>query len=146
MARRRFQVEGKPAALPIDSQITFCYTDNLTITDRFYLEVMGFPLAIDQGNCHIYRVTASSFIGFCQRNAVGINHDNLILTLVSDEVDRWYERLKAGGATVVEPPKLNERTGIYHFFARDPNGYRLEIQRFVAPDQRVVAQPAGGPA
>lgn len=126
---------------PVASQITFCYTDNLPVTDQFYVEIMGFPLVIDQGSCHIYSVTPHSFIGFCQRNAVGINHDNLILTLVTDDVDGWYERLKAHGATVVEPPTTSERYRIYHFFARDPNGYRLEIQRFLSPADRAICHP-----
>lgn len=114
--------------------ITYCYTDNLAVTDEFYQETLGLPLVVDQGNCHIYRVTDEAFIGFCRRSAVGIDHDDLILTLVTDDVDGWYERLKARGATVVEPPRTDERRGVYHFFARDPNGYRLEFQRFLTPE------------
>lgn len=116
------------------SLITFCYTDNLSVTDKFYQGVLGLPLVLDQGTCHIYCVTEGAYIGFCRRSAVGIDHDDLILTLVTDDVDGWYERLKASGATVVEPPRTDERLGIYHFFARDPNGYRLEFQRFLKAD------------
>lgn len=118
-------------ALPIASQITFCYTDNLTVTDEFYRGTMGLRLVADRNGCHIYQVTDSAMIAFCQRSAVSAYHDDVILTLVTDEVDGWYERLRAAGATVGEPPAVNERLGIYHFFARDPNGYRLEFQRFL---------------
>ena len=31
------------------------------------------------------------------------------------------------------PPALNPEYGIYHCFLRDPNGYLVEIQRFLDP-------------
>jgi hypothetical protein len=34
---------------PIDQQITFLYTPDLTSTSQFYENVMGLPLALDQG-------------------------------------------------------------------------------------------------
>ena len=43
-------------SLPIDSQITFVYSRDLARSSRFYEEVLGFPLAVDQGGCRIYRV------------------------------------------------------------------------------------------
>jgi hypothetical protein len=33
----------------------------------------------------------------------------------------------------MKPPTYNERYQIYHLFARDPNGYLIEIQRFEDP-------------
>lgn len=121
-----------------DSAITFCYTDNLARTSQWYEEVLGLTLAIDQGNCRIYRINGDSFIGFCERKAVSINHDDLILTFVTDDVDEWYERLKGKNAIVVGKPEKNEQYQIYHFFARDPNGYRIEIQQFLSPIDREV--------
>ena len=50
-----------------------------------------------------------------------------------NDVDGAYEVLVALGVETEAPPKLNERFGIYHFFARDPDGYRLELQRFNEP-------------
>jgi catechol 2,3-dioxygenase-like lactoylglutathione lyase family enzyme len=55
------------------------------------------------------------------------------LTLLLDEVDAAYERLTALGVVTEGPPEFHERFGITHFFARDPNGYRLELQRFLDP-------------
>jgi len=28
-------------------------------------------------------------------------------------------------------PSVNERFGIYHFFLKDPDGHRVEIQKFL---------------
>ncbi len=126
------------STLSFASSITFCYTDNLTRTSQWYEDVLGLSLAIDQGNCRIYHITGKGFIGFCERKAVSINHDDLILTFVTDDVDGWYQRLKEHNAIVVGKPEINEPYNVYHFFARDPNGYRIEIQQFLSPSDREV--------
>jgi catechol 2,3-dioxygenase-like lactoylglutathione lyase family enzyme len=126
-----------------ESQITFCYTDNLQRTSEWYQRVLGLELVLDQGKCHIFRAAGQSFIGFCERDSVGINHDDVILTFVTDEVDGWYDRLRSSGAIVVGKPESNEAFGLYHFFARDPNGYRIEIQRFLSAKAREVCHKKG---
>ena len=57
----------------------------------------------------------------------------VILTLVSQEVDRWADYLQAHGITLEKPPTLYDRFNIYHCFLRDPNGYLIEIQQFLDP-------------
>lgn len=126
-----------------DSQITFYYTDNLSRTAEWYEQVLGLELAIDQGVCRIYRVAGQGFLGFCERAAVGIHHDDIILTFITDEVDQWHERLRQFDAIVIGQPEVNEKFGIYHFFARDPNGYRIEIQRFLSDNDHKICHQAG---
>jgi len=43
---------------PIDQQITFLYTRDLATTAQFYEEILGLRLALDQGDCRIYRAIA----------------------------------------------------------------------------------------
>lgn len=112
--------------------ITFLATRDLARTDEFYTRVLGLPLVRDQGDCRIYRASAHAFIGFCER-ANAIEARGVILTLVTDDVDGWYERLRAQGIAFEKPPTHNPRYGIYHCFLRDPNGYLIEIQRFDEP-------------
>ena len=119
--------------LPIDAQITFCSVRDLDQTAEFWEKIVGLTLVVDQGTCRIYRVAGESFLGFCQRQPGGQSAD-IILTLVSPDVDAWYERLVDAGVEVDHPPQTNATYGIYHFFARDPDGYRVEIQRFLSPD------------
>ena len=123
----------KKKTLSIDSQITFLYTPDLEETARFYEEVMGLPLALDQGACRIYRVSRGGYLGFCQREEVPTDKSNLIFTLVTPEVDEWYARLKEKGVTFEKAPELNPKYNIYHTFLRDPNGYLIEIQEFRDP-------------
>ncbi len=121
-----------------DSQITFYYTDKLSRTAEWYEQVLGLELAIDQGVCRIYRVAGQGFLGFCERAVVGLNHDDIILTFITDEVDEWYERLRQFDAIVMGEPEVNEKFEIYHFFARDPNGYRIEIQKFLSDNDHKI--------
>lgn len=123
---------------PIDQQVTFLYTRDLEGTARFYEEVLGLSLALDQGSCRIYHVAGTAFLGFCRREEVPKRPQGVILTLVTGEVDRWYEILVEKGVAFEEPPARNPRYNIYHCFLRDPNGYLIEIQSFLDP-----AWPAG---
>lgn len=115
-----------------DAQVTFAYTADLEATARFYEDVLGLTLSLDQGTCRIYRAAANAHLGFCTREA-GPAPDGVILTLVTQDVDAWAERLRAAGVPLDKEPTHSERYNIYHCFFRDPNGYLLEIQRFEDP-------------
>jgi len=123
-----------------DAQITFCDTPDLAGTARFYEEIMGLPLALDQGTCRIYRVAGGAFLGFCQKTDTP-RPDGLILTLVTDDVDGWYQRLTTQGVPCEKAPVFNPTYRIYHAFFRDPNGYLIEIQRFEDPRWTMEKRP-----
>jgi catechol 2,3-dioxygenase-like lactoylglutathione lyase family enzyme len=122
------------SVLPITSQITFLSTRDLAMTAQFYEEVMGLPLVVDQGRCRIYHVVGEAYVGFCERGSAPKPPEKpqgVIFTLVTPDVDGWHERLRAQGVSFEKAPARNETYGIYHCFLRDPNGYLLEIQRFL---------------
>lgn len=126
----------------VEQQITFLYTRDLTISADFYERVMGFVLKSDQGVCRIYQVTPESYVGICERADALLPEENLkqrhlIFTLVTTEVDEWYDYLRAQGVTFEKPPETNPRYNIYHCFLRDPNGYLIEIQRFLDAEWRI---------
>ncbi len=60
-------------------------------------------------------------------------HQGVILTLVTENVDDWYRKLRDAGVEIKTAPAQDPQYNIYHFFFRDPNGYLLEIQRFHDP-------------
>jgi catechol 2,3-dioxygenase-like lactoylglutathione lyase family enzyme len=116
---------------PFAQQVTFLYTADLAATSHFYEALLGLPLALDQGTCRIYQVSADGFLGFCKRE--GATPSGVIVTFVTQDVDGWYERLSARGVPFEKAPTFNPLYNIYHCFLRDPNGYLLEIQRFHDP-------------
>ena len=123
---------------PITQQVTFLHTANLAETAVFYQTILGLKLVLDQGKCQIFQVNGGAFIGFCEHFA-GANPDGVILTLVSEQVDAWYDYLAAQNAPIEKPPTHNETFNIYHLFLRDPNGYLVEIQQFLDPAWREIA-------
>lgn len=122
----------------ISGQITFLYTQNLEEIARFYEQCIGLSLKLDQGSCRIYQVSADGYLGFCQvavaaEAAPAPCTGKVILTLVTPDVDGWYQYLCEQGIEFEKPPAVNERYRIYHCFLRDPDGNLVEIQRFLHP-------------
>ena len=119
--------------LPLNQQITFLYTPDLVTTAQFYEEILGLDLALDQETCRIYYTAPQAYLGICQRADAEIDPGNIIFTLVTPDVDGWYQMLVEKGVFFERPPALNPQYQIYHCFLRDPNGYLIEIQRFEDP-------------
>jgi catechol 2,3-dioxygenase-like lactoylglutathione lyase family enzyme len=118
----------------IDQQVTFLYTADLVETAVFYEMILELPLILDQGACRIYGTGAGAFLGFCQHlTRDGQSVSGVILTLVSQDVDGWYDYLCQKGVEFEKPPQFNPQFNIYHCFLRDPNDYLIEIQRFGDP-------------
>ncbi len=54
-----------------------------------------------------------------------------ILILLTEKIDETYHKLIKFRVDGIEQPKINEKFNIYHFFFKDPNGYMIEIQKFL---------------
>jgi len=121
------------AGSPIAQLITFLDTPDLARTAAFYEGVLGLRLARDQGRCRIYHVAGTAYVGFCERPGATAPPDGLTITLIADDIDGWCRHLKDRGVPIVKEPADNPPYRIYNCFARDPNGYLIEIQRFWEP-------------
>jgi len=111
--------------------ITFLGTKDLKNTSQFYQNVLGLTVYKDQDVCLIFNITNQSKIGFCEHISVIHDEKNPILTLLTDEVDEIYKKITNSGMDIPEKPKINQKFNIYHFFFKDPNGYTIEIQKFL---------------
>jgi catechol 2,3-dioxygenase-like lactoylglutathione lyase family enzyme len=118
-------------SLPITEQITFLYTRDLATTAYFYEEIMRLPLVVDQGSCRIYRITDDAYLGFCERDEAPEQPQGILFTLVTPDVDGWADHLRVHEVPFDKAPAVNPDYNIYHCFVRDPNGYVIEIQRFL---------------
>lgn len=117
----------------ITQQITFLHAENLSASREFYSDWLGLTLVRDQSTCLIFKVTDQAYLGFCEHIEPITPGRKVILTLVSDDVDGWYELLKTKTDNIIQPPQANSTYQIYHFFIKDPDGYWVEIQRFDNP-------------
>lgn len=111
--------------------ITFLGTKDLVKTSNFYQNILGLTIYKDQKICLIFHINTQSKIGFCEHIPVIHDDKSPIITLVTEDVDEVYNKLIEEGLEIAESPKLNKKFNIYHFFFKDPNGYTIEIQRFL---------------
>jgi len=114
----------------LKSQITFIYVSDLERSREFYEDLLGLELVLDQGSCRIVRMVQDAYLGYCSVDGHKRGGEGVLLTLVTDDVDEWYQYLKDHDVNITDPPKHNPSYGIYHFFFLDPDGYRWEIQKF----------------
>ena len=118
---------------PFDQFVTFVYCDDLEASCEFYQEILGLEQVLDQGSCRIFRVAGDGFLGICTKMDPPWEKGGVILTLVSDDVDGWYEYLKGFDLEFEKTPQLYAKFDIYHLFVRDPAGHLVEIQEFKDP-------------
>ena len=111
--------------------IPFYGTISLEETDRFYRELLGLTLYKDQGACRIYAVLPGAWIGFCTHMEVAIGEHSPIITLLTEDVDGVHRHLVEQGYKPDSEPQENPKFKIYHFFVKDPNGYLVEVQKFL---------------
>ena len=117
----------------ISQSIVFTYTDDLARASRFWRETMELDLVVDQGACHIFRLTAESYLGVCRLADRPRGETGLTITIVSDEVEAWHAFLTEKGVSYVEPPRASPEFGVFSSLFLSPDGYRIEIQRFDDP-------------
>ncbi len=120
-------------SVPFDAQITFLAVADLERSAGFYGDVLRLDLVVDQGDCRIYQVTGTAYLGICVRPSA-TQHDGVIVTLVTDDVAGWHDRITAAGGVCDTAPRAHPDYAIYQAFYRDPDGYLIEVQRFDDPN------------
>jgi len=117
----------------VDGFITFLKTALPAETRQFYGGVLGLEIALEQAHCWIYRTAPGAYLGFCESDERTPSPERTVLTLVTQEVAAWHAKLTEGGVETDGPPRENPTYLIEHFYATDPNGYLVEVQRFLDP-------------
>ena len=114
--------------------ITFLYYKDIPTVAKFYEEVLGLKLVIDQGFAKIYKVTGVAHIGIVDETR-GYHKANPIkpveITLLVTDVDAWYRRVLSMGVIPLSEPRDLETPHLRMFLMQDPEGYVIEIQKFL---------------
>ena len=111
--------------------ITFLYYRDLATAMRFYEDILGLPLAIDQGWCKIYRIAESAHVGLVDETR-GMNNWQaekcVQLCIRVPDVDAWYAYAQEEALEGLSRLFVNDEIGIRAFVFNDPEGYQIEIQ------------------
>ena len=125
---------SRPTRPPFDTTqklITFLYYTDLPRAIRFYEEVMGLVLEIDQGWSKIYRVTPNGYVGIVDETR-GSHRANAIkpvqICMRVADVDAWHAYIVSAGVEGVSAPRSHMELKIRAFVFNDPEGYQIEIQ------------------
>lgn len=109
------------------SGIVFLKTQSLEKITNFYLHQLNMKLWLTQLNCNILQ-SDQMLIGFLQSDQAETQGVITFFYKTKEEVDHYYELLKV---SALHPPQLNEKYQIYHFYAKDPEGRKIEFQTFM---------------
>jgi hypothetical protein len=109
--------------------IVFFKTNSIGKLTEFYTERIGMAVWLRQEDCIILR-HGNMLLGFCTRPEIECSGILTFFYQTQREVDVMYERLRDVATT---QPRINEKYGIYQFFAEDPEGRALEFQYFLSP-------------
>jgi lactoylglutathione lyase len=119
---------------PIDGLITFLYYKDLDKVAKFYEEVIGLKMVLDQGIARIFQVVEHAYIGVVDETR-GYHHANAIkpveITILVPDVDAWYRRIRALGVETIDEPHDIPGVNVRAFLLQDPEGYVIEIQKFL---------------
>jgi len=111
--------------------ITYFYYRDLQAAMAFYEDILGLPLAIDQGWCKIYRICPGAHVGLVDEGR-GMNKWAAVkpvqLCIRVPQVDDWYAYAQAKSLDNLSKLFVNEALGIRAFVFTDPEGYQIEIQ------------------
>ncbi len=111
--------------------IPWLYYRNLPRAMRFYEDVMGFEMVVDQGWSKIYKIREGAYLGLVDGEKgyhKASDTKPVIICLNVRDADAWYERLSEKGVELESQPEESERLRIKVFMFKDPEGYVIEIQ------------------
>jgi len=139
--------QGRPSALTVQANIVFLYYRDVPAAQRFYEDIIGLTLTVDQGFAKIYQVSPTSFIGLVDE-AQGLHRASeakaVTVSFVTERVDQWYEYLVSKGVRMRGPVGNATRHPTRGFVAYDPEGYFLEFETFLDHPQNAALRRALG--
>jgi len=117
---------------PIKENTIMFYYKDLAAVAPFYEKTLGLTKTFDEDWVKIYQLTPSSSIGLVQEGEASFHRaqaDNAVmLSIVTDDVDAWYRRLKqVEGIVFLKEIYNNQNVPIRAFLVADPGGYSIEF-------------------
>jgi predicted enzyme related to lactoylglutathione lyase len=117
----------------IDGLVTFLYYDDLERATRFYKDIMGLKITVDQGWAKVLRLTDGANVGLVdgEKGSLRPSKDKpVMITILVPDVDAWYIHFKKLGVPTMSEPHDEPALKLRQFMLKDPEGYVIEIQHF----------------
>ena len=122
-----------PPGLGFKATVVWFYYKDLQNAQRFYEDVIGLDLLVDQGWTKIYRIGPSGYFGLvdAQRGMHSFTEKKSVtLSFITSKIDDWYEYLGKQDGVQLRSKKIESAENHRAFVAYDPEGYYLEWNAF----------------
>lgn len=118
----------------ITSQTVMFYYRDLRAPASFYGTALGLQQTLDWKWAKMFRTGPDSSVGLILEGQGAFHkvqpENAVMLSLVTDQVDAWYERLK-GRNDVKFLKDIQDGEGIRNFLVEDPGGYTVEFYQWL---------------
>jgi hypothetical protein len=116
----------------VQDQVTFLYYTDLEAPRRFYGALLGLSPYYETPWVTLYRSAPGATIGIVKRAhdriSADTKRDAVMVSIVTDDVESWYQRLRRGGQIKFEKAIYDHPdVPIRAFLIRDPAGYSVEF-------------------
>jgi predicted enzyme related to lactoylglutathione lyase len=124
--------QSRPGPLG-QASITWLYYKDVPAAMRFYEDILGLTLTVDQGWAKVYQTSPTSFIGLVDESR-GMHRASdtkpVAVAFVTPDVDAWHAWLVSKGVRMRSAVADSKSLPIRGFTAYDPEGYTLEFETF----------------
>lgn len=103
----------------------FVHVRDLGATRRFYVDLLGLELLVDEGG-YVRIGGGGGFHLGMEQVPEHVGAAGIEIVVAVDDVDEAYRRLRAAGVDFESEP-TDMPWGARHAWLRDPSGYRLSI-------------------
>ena len=122
-----------PDGLGFKATVVWFYYKDMEGIQRFYEDVLGFDLIVDQGWAKIYPIGPTGYFGLVdeQRGMHQFTEQKAVtLSFFTANLDDWYEYASNHEEIEMRSPAIEEEIPYRAFVAYDPEGYFLEWDVF----------------
>ncbi|MCL6261699.1 VOC family protein [Aquiflexum sp. TKW24L] len=144
-------LEGVAAGLGFYGAVTWTYYQDMPEAEKFYEEIMGLRLIVDQGWAKVYQVSETGYIGLVdeRRGMHTFSGSKAVnVSFLLGDVSGWFDYIKKSQSFPLRQDSLEVGPeGKYKgFVGFDPGGYFVEFDQFFPhPDNERLLEYLGNP-
>ncbi len=138
--------EQTRATMPaISETVVMLYYKDISAAADFYGGTLGLETTYSQDTARLFRLTPTSVLGVILEGETSYHKvqatNAVMLSIVTPDVDAWYERLRYHtGITVLKPIADSTVNPIRAFLIQDPGGYTVEFFSWLNTEAAVDAR------
>jgi len=122
-----------PEGLGFKATVLWFYYRDMDGIQRFYEEVLGMDLIVDQGWAKIYPAGPTGYFGLVDEQRGMHNYTEqkaVTMSFFTADIDGWYDYLSTSGQIEMRSQQVETEVEYRAFVAYDPEGYYLEWDVF----------------